>query len=117
MLYPFPMRTTQSPDARIRVGRAVLVPFIAAICLFGSAGVASAQSDPYTTPPPRGPSVDVPTSEVVFTPRTPARAQPVQRGRSLPVTGGDVIGLVVIGGGAVALGGVLLASRRRPALR
>lgn len=101
----------------------MLASFLVAVCLFASAGVASAQSDPYTTPPPRGPSVDVPASEVVFTPRSPAvrtqavRSQPVQRGGSLPVTGGDVIGLVVLGGGAVALGGVLLASRRRPALR
>lgn len=96
----------------------MLAPFIFAICLFGSAGVASAQADPYTTPPPgRGTSVDVPTRGVVFTPQSSVRNQSTPPGRSLPVTGGDVIGLMVIGGGAVALGGVLLASRRRPALR
>lgn len=37
----------------------------------------------------------------------------VTRSRSLPVTGGDVVGLAAIGAGAVALGGVLVAQRRR----
>lgn len=118
----------------------MLVPFVVAVCLFGSAGIASAQADPYITPPPgSGPSVDVPiggpsgdSSTSVVAPQSPAaqnqaaqnqavRSQAVrsqsQGGRGLPVTGGDVIGLVVIGVGAVALGGLLLASRRRPALR
>lgn len=113
MLYPLPMRSPQSSPARSRIARAVLVPLVIALCLLGSTGVASAQADPYTTPPPRGgPPADVPTREVVFTPRS----SPVRQ-RSLPVTGGDVIALTVMGGGAVALGWVLLAARRRPALR
>jgi hypothetical protein len=45
-----------------------------------------------------------------------AGAQQAQ-GATLPVTGGDVLGLAALGAGAIALGGAAMAARNRRATR
>ena len=83
----------------------------------GPAALAQTVGDPYTTPP-SGTEVttplDVGGTELV---RTPARAATQVGGtsQSLPVTGGDVAGLIAIGLGLIAVGAVL--RRNRPLTR
>lgn len=87
----------------------------AAALAFG-AGPAVAQVDTYEeTPPPEviddeGTPIDVSPDEPT-TPSEQATPPPVTGG--LPVTGGDVVGLAVIGTGAIAAGGAMLVYRRR----
>ncbi|HWH34888.1 MAG TPA: hypothetical protein VNT56_06150 [Acidimicrobiales bacterium] len=92
--------------------RLLVAGLLTAGTMFGSAGVAAAQ---YVNPPPPGGTA----SDRVANPITPAaqssqRVQGTQRSASsLPITGGDVAGLVTLGTGTVALGAVLVGLRRR----
>lgn len=58
------------------------------------------------------PAQGEPPAEDVDGDETEVAGDVVTRG-SLPVTGGDLLGLAAIGAGAVAVGGVLVAQRRR----
>jgi LPXTG-motif cell wall-anchored protein len=88
---------------------------VVSLALLGS--VAAAQEaqtdDPYGGPPPTvGSTTTVPVDQ---TTQPTVLAETETRG--LAVTGGDVVGLLAIGGGAVAVGGALvLAAKRRRSL-
>lgn len=81
------------------------------------AGPALAQ---YTTPPPGGGlPTDTQTQPVAEAGGSMGnQLQQIQSagGQGLPVTGGDVVGMAAMGAGAVMVGGVLVALRRRSAL-
>jgi hypothetical protein len=86
---------------------------VASLALFGSVAAAQTDDDPYGGPPP---SVERTTT----VPTVPETTQPTVLGRvverDFAFTGGDVVGLIAIGGGAAAIGTALvLASRRRRA--
>lgn len=74
----------------------------------GSTGLASAQ---YTNPPPSGGAA---TDSQAFS-RPPGSGGGSQGtgGQSLPITGGDVLGLTAIGVAAIASGTALVRFRRR----
>lgn len=59
-----------------------------------------------------GVSEERPRSEVVEVAGVQVQ-RPSSQARALPVTGSDVAGLVVLGGGAIALGAVALTSAKR----
>jgi hypothetical protein len=98
----------------------LLVTLFAGSGILGVSGVAAAQ---YTDPPPtNGPSADPGSSGVAsrnsdnFSKSADSNNSDQfsqSSGWSLPITGGDVLGLVVGGIGAVALGAVLVTIRRR----
>lgn len=78
------------------------------------AGPALAQ---YTTPPPGGGlPTDTQTQPVVQAGGNQLQQIQGTDGQGLPVTGGDVVGMAAMGAGAVMVGGVLVALRRRSAL-
>lgn len=82
---------------------------IVAGALFLTAGPAGAQDD--------GSGAYVENTSVTNNPPVAPEVQAanVTRESSLAFTGGDVAGLALIGGFAVALGGLLIVSRRRAA--
>jgi hypothetical protein len=103
-------------DSRIlRTLRLVAASLVALVSLTLVASAASAQTNetgPYgnTVPTVQG-TTTVPTEEP--TPTVLGRTET----RGLAFTGGDLVGLVAIGGGAVAVGTALvLAARRRRSL-
>lgn len=119
-----PVATSRETRAR----RLLLAAVATILWSIGSAGPASAQ---YVTPEPplTGAPTDVQTSPVVDATssggsgvRSVAGAagdgssrQVASRsgGQGLAVTGGDVVGLTVMGVGAIAAGGLMLRVRRR----
>ena len=108
-------RPTSATPRRTRSVQLLLA--VAVLWSVGLVGTASAQ---YVTPePPRaGASADVQTSPVVESVSAAgggATGQVSTRssGQGLPVTGGDVVGLMALGVGAIAAGGVVLHLRRR----
>ena len=102
-------------DSRIlRTLRLVAASLVALVSLTLLASAASAQTNetgPYGgTVPTVGGTSTVPET-------TPPTVLGRTETRGLAVTGGDVLGLVAIGGGAVAVGSALvLAARRRRSL-
>lgn len=79
---------------------------------------AAAQTETY--PPPTSPPTTVVTTPppsvggtTQTPPTSPTRSVSRVGGRSLPVTGGDMVGIAGIGGAAMAAGAALLAVRRR----
>ena len=82
---------------------------VAGVLAFGPMTSASAQSsdDVYPLPPPdaavQGLSVTQPQ----------VRAIDVTNGQELPVTGGDIVGLVMLGGAAIGTGAILVRRGRR----
>lgn len=107
-----PDRSTRQRQAS--KGRLLIAMMATAVWSFGLAGQASAQ---YTNPPPTGgAATDVGAASAG------AGALQVTGGASgesggaeggLPVTGGDVLGLTAIGVASIAVGGLVLAVRRR----
>lgn len=94
----------------MRIVRTTLVALLAAVLSFGMlAGVAAAGDYP----------VSPPSSQVLNdggsnpTGGSQPKTQVLNSSSSLPVTGGDVIGLVVIGAAAVGIGVGLTTYRRR----
>ena len=86
------------------------VAVVAFVLVLATAGAASAQENPdYTAP---APAVEVTTPPIQAFRSTPA-APTTPSDAPLPVTGADVVQLLVIGGVLVAGGGGLLAVRRR----
>ena len=86
------------------------VAVVAFVLVLATAGAASAQENPdYTAPAPAG----VVTTPPIQTFRPPPAAPTTPPDAPLPVTGADVVQLLVIGGVLVAGGGGLLAVRRR----
>lgn len=92
----------------------LLIMTAAALALVGGlgAGTASAQDYPLPSPPPPGkvlPDTLAPPAEV----EPLAQQAPVRSNvGGLPVTGGDVVGLTLIGAGALGAGVVLVRARR-----
>ncbi len=115
------LRTTLAvpvSDSRIlRPLRLIAASLVALVSLTLLASVASAQTNetgPYgnTVPTVQG-TTTVPTPTEKTTPTVLGTTQT----RGMAFTGGDVLGLVAIGGGAVAIGTALvLAARRRRSL-
>jgi hypothetical protein len=91
--------------------RLLLVTLFAGSGMLGASGVAAAQYA--DSPPGNGPSADpgVTSSNRANSDSSARISQ--SSGSSLPITGGDVVGLAVAGTGAVALGAVLVTIRRR----
>lgn len=98
----------------MRTIRLLIVTFAALLLVGGfGAGVAAAQGNDYPIPVPEDggvlPEVLTPPAEVTPLAQTP----PVRANTGgLPVTGGDLIGLTVLGLGAIGTGVVLVRSRR-----
>lgn len=93
----------------VRVRHLVVTGALAAGLIVGAATAAGA-TDPYPSGGAAPPQVQ---SNVVTKPVAAPRTSP--SGATLPFTGGDVLGLAAIGGGAVAVGSAMRALRRRPA--
>ncbi len=99
--------------------RLLLAVAVVLLWSVGSAGPASAQ---YVTPEPplTGASRDVQTQPVVEATSSADGAGASTRGGSrsggsaLPITGGDVLGLMAMGLGAILAGGVVLHLQRFP---
>lgn len=110
-------RADLEPGQRgIRKGRLLVAMLATALWSGGLAGQASAQ---YTNPPP---NVKVAADVGAGAPTATASSLRAAGGTStgsqgggqgLPVTGGDVLGLTAIGVGSIAVGGLVLAARRR----
>ena len=101
-------------DSRIlrtlRLVAAGLVALVSVTLLASAASAQTSETGPYggTVPTVQGTST-VPETKPTVLPRTETR--------DLAFTGGDVLGLVAIGGGAVVVGSALvLAARRRRSL-
>lgn len=93
--------------------RAAIAAAVAVVSL-ATVDAAAAQEGPYSNPTP--PSV-LPNTET----RTPTADPPVlgteqERGGGLPITGGDVAGMVVLGAGLTGAGLVLRGASRRRAV-
>ena len=86
--------------------RSLVAAALMALTLTLFAGVASAQ-DYGNQPPPSTGSTTQPQDEVA--------AAAATRDDPLPVTGSDMVGIAVIGGGLVLVGGGVLLARRRTA--
>ena len=87
--------------------RSLVAAALMALTLTLFAGMASAQD--YTTQP-------TPSSgDTTTQPEDATRGARVTRDEPLPVTGSDLVGLAVIGGGLVLVGGGVLLARRRTA--
>lgn len=99
----------------MRFRRLLLAAAIAAIVL-GVPAAASAQTDPYVNRPPEVESVDEgrPTEVAGVEASREAPAVAAQA-ETLPVTGGDVLGLAAIGLVSIGAGTVLVRRSRRSA--
>lgn len=115
---------------RARWGAAILLSAMAVVIWPAAAG---AQDDPYISPSPEvevleetlvpespevlgdqiGPAADAGAAADVAGAAESAGQEPEVLGSVLAFTGGDALGLLVIGGVAIALGGVLVLNRRR----
>lgn len=97
----------------MRLRRLVLATGIAVGSVITPA-VASAQTDPYVSRPPEVSGIDEgrPT-EVAGVEVERAAPAVAGQGETLPVTGGDVVGLTVIGVAAIGAGTVLVRRARR----
>lgn len=104
------MRAERGGMRTIRVSAAMA--FAALILL--AAGVAGAQEtdDVYAGGSVSPTTVTVPATDPPSTAATPT-SQPIDTQGSLPLTGGDIAGIVAIGLGALAVGGSLIALQRR----
>ena len=87
--------------------RSLVAAALMALTLTLFAGMASAQDYGNPPPPSVGGSTTQPEDEVAGT--------TVTRDDPLPVTGSDMVGIGVIGGGLVLVGGGVLLARRRTA--
>jgi LPXTG-motif cell wall-anchored protein len=87
--------------------RSLVAAALMALTLTLFAGVASAQDYGSQPPPSVGGSTTQPADEVA--------AAAATRDEPLPVTGSDMVGIAVIGGGLVLVGGGVLLARRRTA--
>jgi hypothetical protein len=117
-----PTTTTQINQTAVHVSlsrilrplRLVAASLLALVSLTLFASAASAQVETCTTPQPYGDTVCGTSSVPDSVPET---TQPTVLGRTqtrFGVTGGDMVGIAAIGGGAVAVGTALvLAARRR----
>jgi hypothetical protein len=105
-----------SESRSLRTLRLVVASLVALVSMMFLASAASAQTAG-CTPEPYGGTVcgttTVPTTPETTKPTVLAETQT----RGLAFTGGDLVGLAAIGGGAVAIGTALvLAARRRRSL-
>ena len=107
-----PLAVPVSHSRTLRTLRLVAASLVALVSLTLLASAASATTGPYgnTVPTVQG-TTTVPTDTPKQT--TPTVLAETQT-RGMAFTGGDIIGIVAIGGGAVAIGTALvLAARRR----
>lgn len=84
------------------------------VLLWAGASGAQGAEPPYPEQPPS--SVTPTTASVLpdrVTRQPTVQGQRVQRGSSLPITGGDLLGLAAIGGATLAVGGGLVLQGRR----
>ena len=89
----------------LRIVQVLAAAAVAALFVVAGAGMAAAQNYPTTDPPPA-------TASAPATPSVRVVGQPT----SLPLTGGDAIGLAVLGVGVAGAGaGLVIWSRRRTA--
>lgn len=100
------------PTPRNRARRLAAASAASIVLVLGTAGVASAQGAPADehccgTAPGDG-GVD---------PGAQVGGAGLTRGSSLPITGSDVVGLLALGGGAVAVGSATVVASRRRATR
>lgn len=110
----------QPAVANPRRARGVWLFLAGAVTALWSVGFAGAASAQYVTPEPpaAGVSADVQTSPVDAGSAAgggATQAATRSSGQGLPVTGGDVVGMTAMGAGAVMVGGILVAIRRRSA--
>ena len=105
-----------SESRSLRTLRLVIASLVALVSMMFLASAASAQTAGCTPEPYGGTvcgTVTVPTTPETTKPTVLAETQT----RDLAFTGGDMVGLAAIGGGAVAIGTALvLAARRRRSL-
>jgi len=120
---PFDQLAVPVSDIRIpRTLRLVVATAVALVSLTFLASAASAQTAECTVQRYGGTicgTTTVPTTPPSEAPTTSPTVlgTSVERGGGLALTGGDIVGLVAIGGGAVAIGTALvLAARRRRSL-
>ena len=87
---------------------AVLFGVLTALSAPAFAQVGSGETPPGKTPPPKRPPVVAPDIER----RGGSQPAPSERGATLPFTGGDLVGLAVVGG-VLVVGGMALSRRTR----
>jgi hypothetical protein len=110
-----PLAVPVSESRTLRTLRLVVASLVALVSLMFFASAASAQQ--CTPTEPYGGTVCGTVTVPTTTPETQPTVLPRTEVRGLAITGGDVIGLAAIGGGAVAVGTALvLAARRRRSL-
>jgi Na+-transporting NADH:ubiquinone oxidoreductase subunit NqrB len=112
-----PLAVPVSESRSLRTLRLAVASLVALVSMLFLASAASAQTESCTTPEPYGGTVCV--REVTTVPETTTKPTVLAetQTRDLAFTGGDMVGLAAIGGGAVAIGTALvLAARRRRSL-
>ena len=120
--YDVPRSTLAVPVSVTRILRPLRLVAASLVALFSLTLLASAASAQTctTTGEPYGGTIcgtSVPNTPPSEAPTTEATVLGTTETRGLAVTGGDVVGLVAIGGGAVAVGTALvLAARKRRSL-
>ncbi len=98
--------------ASTRITQAAIALLLAVVVLVGG-GAASAQENPdYTAPAPEVTVTAPPIQPVRSTPAAPSA--PTQT--PMPVTGADVVQMVLVGGALIAGGAGFMALRRRSAV-
>jgi hypothetical protein len=101
---------TKAKRATALIGLTMALAFPAGVAM---TGVAGAQTCTY--PATCEPTGNVGDTQASQTSAPPAGTAPAAaKAASLPVTGGDIVGLTLIGGAAVAAGTMLARRTRRP---
>jgi LPXTG-motif cell wall-anchored protein len=106
-------RADDHPEGRISMGKAKRAAALAGItvALLVPAGAAHAEECLY----PANCQVKTEVDEQVRADAVTSQPAAAASGGTLPVTGGDAVGLAVIGAGAVAVGALLVRRSRRSA--
>lgn len=95
--------------------RGIAAAAVVTVALVGAPSLAAAQTDPYVSEPPKVGGVDEGRAAEVGGVEVSRQGPAVEaRGETLPVTGGDIIGLTILGAASIAAGSVVVRRARRP---